>query len=154
MKDLLDHLPRLARTYGKWRSYAVVLLGTAQGIAALGLIRSLVFALSLVSLVAISAAQAQITPPTIQTVTAADAQKSRDAALAYLAQELSKLSAMYQKADDAAAQPGSPFYQEFVAQRMKELIVLQDAFKDNPWVRISGFTIGVPWGLGVNVEFK
>ena len=154
MKDLLNHLPRLVKTYGKWPSYAVVLLGTAEGIAALGLIRSLVFALSLVSLVAISAAQAQITPPTIQTVTAADAQKSRDAALAYLAQELSKLSAMYQKADDAASQPGSPFYQEFVAQRMKELIVLQDAFKDNPWVRISGFTIGVPWGLGVNVEFK
>jgi hypothetical protein len=35
MKDLLDHVPTLVKTYGKWPSFVVLMLATTQGIGAL-----------------------------------------------------------------------------------------------------------------------
>ncbi len=38
MRDLLNHVPTLVRTYGKWPSFVVLLFATAQGIAALAFV--------------------------------------------------------------------------------------------------------------------
>jgi hypothetical protein len=38
MRHILDHVPALVKTYGKWPSYLVLLLATAQATAALALV--------------------------------------------------------------------------------------------------------------------
>jgi hypothetical protein len=38
MRALLEHVPTLVKTYGKWPSFIVLLLATAHGIAALALV--------------------------------------------------------------------------------------------------------------------
>jgi hypothetical protein len=38
MRELLNHVPTLVRTYGKWPSFVVLLLATTQAIAALAFV--------------------------------------------------------------------------------------------------------------------
>lgn len=38
MRHILDHIPALVQTYGKWPSFIVVLLAAAQWVAALALV--------------------------------------------------------------------------------------------------------------------
>ena len=37
MRDLLEHVPTLVKTYGKWPSFVVLLFAIAQGTVALAL---------------------------------------------------------------------------------------------------------------------
>ena len=38
MRSVLDNVPSLAKVYGKWPSYFIVLLATVQGAAAIALV--------------------------------------------------------------------------------------------------------------------
>jgi hypothetical protein len=89
--------------------------------------------LALLSVLSASSIQAQIVQATPQsvgpTVTLAEANRSRDAALAYVAQEMAKLQVG--TGDIATAQANSAVFKELMDKWMKHVQALVHSLKDN-----------------------
>lgn len=42
---------------------------------------------------------------------------------------------------------------EIIDSALQKIVDLRDELKDNPYVRISGFTVSIPWGVSVDLTF-
>lgn len=78
--------------------------------------------------------------------------QSREATLSYLSTELAKVQSQIRSTTmmNASAIDLKPMLDGW----LKQLAAISDALKNNPYVRLVNFSINIPSGVSVTLEFK
>jgi len=80
---------------------------------------------------------------------------SREEALRTIAMTLASINAEMAQANYSQNSLEATVHTASVVERaLKTLTELAEEYKNNPYVEVTGFTIGLPWNLSINLDIK
>lgn len=76
---------------------------------------------------------------------------SREATIAAVSDALAEINAPFVRANYTSS--NADFLEGMIDGAITQVLVLRDGLASNPYVRLSSFTVGFPWGVSVEFTF-
>lgn len=81
--------------------------------------------------------------------------KTRDETVDYISRELAKINSLVSKLESGSIESMSSGYAEdLIDGAISRAMEMKQVLEDNPYARVNGVTIGIPWGISVEIEFR
>lgn len=83
-------------------------------------------------------------------------QPTREQTVAEVSKRLAEIQALYPPPSAIAQMNVVPTFeiQQRLDKALERATALRDWLRDNPYMRVTGFSVNIPWGMTVNVELK